>query len=67
MLFRSHRQIEATNEMIAAMNKSLDILKYQLDKGYASGLDYNAQKAATAAAAAHAAGQPARDDAGAAT
>jgi len=46
------RQIDATNEMIAAMNKSLDILKYQLDKGYASGLDYNAQKAATAAAAA---------------
>ena len=46
------REIEATNEMIAAMNKSLDILKYQLDKGYASGLDYNAQKAATAAAAA---------------
>jgi NodT family efflux transporter outer membrane factor (OMF) lipoprotein len=46
------RQIEATNEMIAAMNKSLGILKYQLDKGYASGLDYNAQKAATAAAVA---------------
>jgi outer membrane protein TolC len=38
--------------MIVAMNKSLDILKYQLDKGYASGLDYNAQKTATAAAAA---------------
>jgi NodT family efflux transporter outer membrane factor (OMF) lipoprotein len=47
-----HRQIEATNEMIAAMNKSLDILKYQLDRGYASGVDYNAQKTATAAAAA---------------
>lgn len=46
------QQIEATNEMVAAMNKSLGILKYQLDKGYASGLDYNAQKAATAAAAA---------------
>jgi NodT family efflux transporter outer membrane factor (OMF) lipoprotein len=44
-----HQQIQATNEMIAAMNKSLDILKYQLDRGYASGLDYNAQKAATAA------------------
>jgi NodT family efflux transporter outer membrane factor (OMF) lipoprotein len=46
------RQIEATNEMVGAMNKSLDILKYQLDRGYASGLDYNAQKSATAAAAA---------------
>lgn len=46
------QQIAATNEMIVAMNKSLDILKYQFDKGYASGLDYNAQKAATAAAAA---------------
>ncbi len=38
--------------MVAAMNKSLDILKYQLDKGYASGVDYDAQKTATAAAAA---------------
>jgi NodT family efflux transporter outer membrane factor (OMF) lipoprotein len=47
-----HRQIDATNEMIAAMNKSLDILKYQLDRGYASGVDYNAQKTTTAAAAA---------------
>ncbi len=46
------RQIEATQDMVAAMNKSLDILKYQLDKGYASGLDYNAQKAAAAAVAA---------------
>ena len=46
------QQIEATNEMVAAMTKSLDILKYQLDKGYASGLDYATQKAATAAAAA---------------
>jgi NodT family efflux transporter outer membrane factor (OMF) lipoprotein len=46
------QQIAATNEMIAAMNKSLDILKYQLDRGYASGLDYNAQKTATAAVAA---------------
>lgn len=45
-----HRQIEATSDMIAAMDKSLEILKYQLDRGYASGLDYNAQKAATAAA-----------------
>lgn len=48
----TRQQIEATNEMVAAMNKSLDILKYQLDKGYASGADYAAQKAATAAAAA---------------
>jgi NodT family efflux transporter outer membrane factor (OMF) lipoprotein len=46
------QQIDATREMVAAMNKSLDILKYQLDKGYASGADYAAQKAATAAAAA---------------
>jgi NodT family efflux transporter outer membrane factor (OMF) lipoprotein len=46
------REIEATEDMVAAMNRSLDILKYQLDRGYASGLDYNAQKAATAAAAA---------------
>ncbi|HEX3756630.1 MAG TPA: efflux transporter outer membrane subunit [Rhizomicrobium sp.] len=45
-------QIEATNEMVSAMNKSLAILKYQLDKGYASGVDYNAQKTAAAAAAA---------------
>ena len=46
------KQIEATRDMITAMNKSLDILKYELDKGYASGLDYNAQKTATAAVAA---------------
>jgi NodT family efflux transporter outer membrane factor (OMF) lipoprotein len=46
------QQIDATREMVAAMDKSLDILKYQLDKGYASGLDYAAQKAAEAAAAA---------------
>jgi NodT family efflux transporter outer membrane factor (OMF) lipoprotein len=32
------------------MKQSLDILKYQLDKGYASGADYAAQKAATAVA-----------------
>jgi NodT family efflux transporter outer membrane factor (OMF) lipoprotein len=38
--------------MVSAMNKSLAILKYQLDKGYASGVDYNAQKTAAAAAAA---------------
>ena len=44
------RQIEATNEVITAMNKSLDILKYQFDRGYASGVDYNAQKATTATA-----------------
>jgi NodT family efflux transporter outer membrane factor (OMF) lipoprotein len=46
------QQIQATEDMVAAMNKSLDILKYQLDRGYASGLEYNAQKAATAAVAA---------------
>ena len=48
----TRQQISATNDMVAAMTKSLDILKYQLDKGYASGLDYAAQKAALAAAAA---------------
>jgi NodT family efflux transporter outer membrane factor (OMF) lipoprotein len=48
----TRQQIAATNDMVTAMNKSLDILKYQLDKGYASGLDYAAQKAAAAAAAA---------------
>ena len=48
----TRQQIDATTQMVAAMNKSLDILKYQLDKGYASGLDYATQKAATAAAAA---------------
>jgi NodT family efflux transporter outer membrane factor (OMF) lipoprotein len=46
------QQIDATKDMVAAMQKSLDILKYQLDKGYASGVDYAAQKAAEAAAAA---------------
>ena len=45
----TRQQIDATNDMITAMTKSLDILKYQLDKGYASGLDYAAQKAALAA------------------
>jgi NodT family efflux transporter outer membrane factor (OMF) lipoprotein len=48
----TQQQINATNDMVAAMGKSLDILKYQLDNGYASGADYAAQKAATAAAAA---------------
>ncbi|HEX2759640.1 MAG TPA: efflux transporter outer membrane subunit [Rhizomicrobium sp.] len=48
----TRQQIDATRDMVAAMNKALDILKYQLDKGYASGADYAAQKAATAAAAA---------------
>src|ERR1035438_5231946 len=35
--------------MVTAMKQSLDILKYQFDMGYASGADYAAQKAATAA------------------
>jgi NodT family efflux transporter outer membrane factor (OMF) lipoprotein len=48
----TRQQIDATNELVAAMNKSLGIIKYQLDKGYASGLDYNVQEAATAAAVA---------------
>ncbi|MEP6604774.1 MAG: efflux transporter outer membrane subunit, partial [Nitrosospira sp.] len=46
------QQIDATRDMVAAMDKSLEILKYQLDKGYASGVDYAAQRAADAAAAA---------------
>jgi NodT family efflux transporter outer membrane factor (OMF) lipoprotein len=48
----TRQQIDATRDMVAAMDKALDILKYQLDKGYASGADYAAQKAAEAAAAA---------------
>ena len=46
------QQIDATRDAVAAMDKSLDILKYQFDKGYASGVDYAAQRAAEAAAAA---------------
>jgi NodT family efflux transporter outer membrane factor (OMF) lipoprotein len=48
----TQQQIDATRDMVTAMQKSLDILKYQLDKGYASGVDYAAQKAAEASAAA---------------
>lgn len=46
------QQIDATRAMVAAMDKSLGILKYQFDQGYASGVDYAAQRAAEAAAAA---------------
>ena len=48
----AQQQIDATRQMVDALDKSLAILKYQLDKGYASGADYAAQKAAEAAAAA---------------
>ncbi|MGD0142327.1 MAG: efflux transporter outer membrane subunit [Rhizomicrobium sp.] len=37
-------QIDATNEMIDADIHMVDILKYQLSKGYASGLDLAAQQ-----------------------
>jgi NodT family efflux transporter outer membrane factor (OMF) lipoprotein len=43
-------QINSTNQMIAAERKSLDILQYQKDKGYASGVDLAAQVSALAAA-----------------
>jgi NodT family efflux transporter outer membrane factor (OMF) lipoprotein len=43
-------QIDSTNQMIAAEKKSLDILQYQRDKGYASGVDLAAQVSALAAA-----------------
>lgn len=41
-------QIASTNQMIAAERKSLDILRYQKDKGYASGMDLAAQATALA-------------------
>ena len=43
-------QIESTNKMIAAERKSRDILQYQKDRGYASGVDLAAQISALAAA-----------------
>jgi NodT family efflux transporter outer membrane factor (OMF) lipoprotein len=45
-------QIEATHELIDANTSMLKILQYQLDKGYASGLDLAAQKSQLAQAAA---------------
>jgi NodT family efflux transporter outer membrane factor (OMF) lipoprotein len=41
-------QIDSTNRMIAAEKKSLDILQYQKNKGYASGMDLAAQASALA-------------------
>ena len=41
-------QIDSTNRMIAAERKSLDILQYQKNKGYASGMDLAAQASALA-------------------
>ena len=38
-------QIDATHELIESADKTLKILKYQLDKGYASGLDVAAVEA----------------------
>jgi NodT family efflux transporter outer membrane factor (OMF) lipoprotein len=43
-------EIDATNSMLAAEKKSVDILQYQKDKGYASGLDLAQQVSALAAA-----------------
>ena len=43
-------QIEATNELIAANTKMLDILRRQLDSGYANRSDVAAQEAALAQA-----------------
>ena len=45
-------QVDATRQMIDAETKALNILQYQLDKGYASGADFAAQKSALAAATA---------------
>ena len=39
-------QIDATQQLIDSETKSLEILEYQLDKGYASGVDLAAQKIA---------------------
>jgi NodT family efflux transporter outer membrane factor (OMF) lipoprotein len=43
-------QVDATNRLIEAEKKSLDILQYQKDRGYASGVDLAAQKAQMAQA-----------------
>ena len=46
----TRKQIEATKEIIDAEAKLVDILEYQLKKGYASGLDLAAQKSQLAQA-----------------
>jgi NodT family efflux transporter outer membrane factor (OMF) lipoprotein len=43
-------QIKATQELIAEENKSVDILRMQLQKGYASGVDLAAQESQLASA-----------------
>jgi len=43
-------QIDSTNQIIKAEKQSLDILQYQKDKGYASGVDLAQQVSALAAA-----------------
>ena len=43
-------QIEATNRLIESDSKSVQILEYQHDKGYASGVDLAAEKSLLAAA-----------------
>jgi NodT family efflux transporter outer membrane factor (OMF) lipoprotein len=43
-------QIDATHRIIEAATKSLEILQYQKDKGYASGVDLAAQQSQLAAA-----------------
>jgi NodT family efflux transporter outer membrane factor (OMF) lipoprotein len=48
----TQEQIDATRQMVAAETKSLEILQYQFDKGYASGVDLAAQKSALATTAA---------------
>jgi NodT family efflux transporter outer membrane factor (OMF) lipoprotein len=45
-------QIDATRELIDINTKSVEILRYQLDKGYASGLDVAAQESQLAQVAA---------------
>ncbi len=49
-LASTQAEIDATNSMIAAEKRSLEILQYQKDKGYASGLDLAQQVSALATA-----------------
>src|SRR5690348_2291776 len=49
-LASTQAQIDATKELIAADSKMLGILKYQSDKGYASGLDLAGQQSQLAQA-----------------
>jgi NodT family efflux transporter outer membrane factor (OMF) lipoprotein len=46
------RQVDVTRDLIASNTKAVDILKYQLDKGYASRLDLAAQESQLAQIAA---------------